>query len=419
MKSLFVVILLILSSSVYSEEFRSGNFKFKKDLKLNSPISNLNEQWGQVELDEEVYRDSYYNDLRLIYKGESLPYKRSPKYERIGQKGSVKPKVIFEKDEEKRKIYLLEIPFIPTNRIMESIGINSDLNYEAQVQIYFGNEVDNWIESQSSFLYKYNAKDFSSYQQLNLKTKYYRYIRLELDSNVNLDFVTLNYGTEEKRSELEFSLDVPTANKDGDLKAMVYYFPNEKSYPFRSVELQFEEENYKRRYEISFLSNQKDYIYLTSGILHKDINKKINQNSIYVNETQTRPWKLTIFNEDNPPITLKEAKIKHPKEVLEFSTTDMDPKSIETNLSLYYGYKYSSSVQFDLTSFSQNDNQKYNIFLLKEQEDNPDFSYSILHPPFSIWVIRFVFLVGVAGVGFLSFRVFRRWNQVLIQKISS
>jgi hypothetical protein len=413
MKSLFAVILLLSSFSVYSEDFRSGNFKFQKKLKINTSNSNQNSQWGQVELDEEVYRDSFYNDIRLIYKGESVPYKRSAKYERFGQKGSVKPKVIFEKNEDKKHIYLLEIPAIPGNRIMESLAIYADSNYEAQVQILLGSEIDQWSERKSSFLFKYDAKDFSSNQNLNLQTKYYRYVRLELDSNVNLDFVSLNYGMEEKRSELEFSLDVPTGNKDGDLKAMVYYFPNEKSHPFRSIEVRFEEENYKRRYEISFLSNQKDYIYLSSGIFHKDLKKNINQNTIYLNDTQTRPWKLTIYNEDNPPITLKEVKMIHPKEVLEFSIIDMDLKNDESELLLYYGYKYSSAVHFDLTSFSQNENQKYTSFVLKEQEENPDFSFSILHPPFSIWVIRFVFLVGVAVVGYLSFRVFRRWNQLI------
>lgn len=408
MKFSMLFVLLSISSALTAESFNKENFNYIKELNPTSISSSA--RWGSFDLDQEIYRSSFYNDLILTVNGTQIPYSRNIKTDLLGSTGSVAPIVLFSKKQDQKMIYVLEIPKIPGNTQMGNLVISSYMPFESDIRYYLGNEIDKWEIERNSFLYNYKSKDLLINSSLVLSTKYYRYLRIETSSIEELSFTRLEYEKIGKTAEIQFDTEIPSPKNDTDLNASVYYFENPSSHPFRKIELDFNEPSYNRTYEVYKLADDKEYEMTSSGRLIKNQDNISSQNAININNTISSAWKLIVYYDDNPPLTLTKATLFHPQEEILFPLNDINIGNKDEKILLYYGYKYAKHPKYDLTDYPDTAlNTPILKFNVSEETINPDKTWSVFYPPVSIWIIRFLFILGIAFVGYYSYLVLQKW----------
>ncbi|WCL49836.1 hypothetical protein [Leptospira sp. GIMC2001] len=413
MKSLYQFIFLIYLVSAIGIEaspVRTENYSFFKELKQIA--TSQNSEWGVVDLDEEVYKSSYYDDIRLIQNGKQLPYLRQTKKVPTGQTGIVKPKIIFQKKTSREQIFVFEIPNIPSNSRLHEIIVESSQNYDGQVIYYLGDAIDKWTVKRSSFLYKYYDSDDSDSGKISLNVDHFKYLRIEIGNTIPLTFPFIKYEPKSQISQIVNSLDIPNKKINSDTNSSIYFFDNPEHKPFQSIELEFAEKSFNRKYEIFFLNDSKEYISIRQGNLfssNQDKRDLLSNNLIQLNSTVFSSWKLEIFDEDNESLNLTKISVSHPIEEILFKLPA--EQELQTKIQLYYGYKYATNPNYDTYDFPRNNMNDVQIskFLLETESPNPEKSFSIFEPPVSIWITRLIFLLGSIMIGFLGYRVLGQW----------
>jgi hypothetical protein len=393
-----------------AETFRKENYQYQKTVSPKSSAKGLN--WGAFDLDPEVYKNSKYSDLRLVYGDKSIPYQRMIKKRQDGRSGKWKPQVLFNKQTPNGRNLVYEVPQAQSDLNFTQFQFSIPRDYEANVKIYLGNTLDDWDEQRSDSLYSYNS-DTEGLDTLDIRSKSYRFIRIEADETDEISLQGIFYEPKWKGAEFSASPEVPSPNWDPDQEAQVYYFPNESGTPFRDIELKFQNDDYSRDYRLYVMNENKEYAEVRSGTLTRDSKTKSTWSTIPLYETYDTAWKLVIFQADNPELKLEEVKISHPlEEVIFMIPEDFNTSSEAKSLTLFYGYKYAKYPSFDLTGYpNQVDPVKFLSFQLSAEEINPDKRLSLFEPPISIWFIRVIFLLGLLLSGFYGWKVLQVWGE--------
>jgi hypothetical protein len=211
-------------------------------------------------------------------------------------------------------------------------------------------------------------------------------------------------------SHIEYNETVPEDLENGDLKASQYYFENETAKPFQIIRLEFKELDYNREYTVYKMNEEKEYISHSTGTLQRSKNSQFAYSEIYLNDTVSSSWKLVIFNKDSESIKLTSIKLYQPKEeCIVKLPEDWDGKE---SLQVYYGNQYASLPDYDTSSFNDTLYEKYTNLSLSEQMANPEKAWSVFEPPISIWLTRFIFILGLLITVFYGFKILERWSRL-------
>ncbi|PJE03767.1 MAG: hypothetical protein CK427_04645 [Leptospira sp.] len=404
----YLLVFALFTLPIFSSPRWIQNYSYVKELKPST--TKTNQEFGKFDLDEDIYKTFYDYDLRVSYKGKQLPYIRRIKQIANGKVGKVSPKIIYSKESEYSMNYVLELPIIPGNSRLESIDIKAVDFFETSAKVYLGNEIDDWKVTKDAFIFKYNNDTYSESLNLKLDTDYYKYIRIETDYKDKITFASVQYGPKDMISHIEYNETVPEALENGDLKASQYYFDNETAKPFQIIRLEFKELDYNREYTIYKMNEEKEYISHSTGTLQRSKNSQFAYSEIYLNDTVSSSWKLVIFNKDSESLKLTSIKLYQPKEeCIVKLPEDWDGKE---SFQVYYGNQYASLPGYDTSSFNDTLYEKYTNLSLSEQIANPEKAWSVFEPPVSIWLTRFIFILGLLITVFYGFKILERWSRL-------
>jgi len=393
---------------LYADDFDKSAFKYRKEL---IPQEKSGKSWGVSNLDEEVYRNSHYNDLRIYQADTMIPYRRENKLEVYGKSGFVIPKILFRAVNQ--NTYVLEVPRIPENHSLDSLEVKSPHSFETNMKIELGNEPDKMQVQKNEFFFQYDNMQSEERKKIVLQTPYYKFIRITTDSNTSLEFLRLYYIPVSQIPDLQFEFSIPKSVLNSDLRSLVYYFPNEKNLPFTKIGLNFAEQDFQRAYQLSAFIN-KEYQLKSQGSLESRSGKSREkyQVTILLPDSIRTAWKLEIFHGDNKPLELTEAIGFHPQERLLFPLQTEQSHAESSPIYLYYGNKYARQLDFDLSGFPyEKIEESCILFNPGKETENPDFAYSVFRPPVSLWILRGLFLIGLGFVGFSSYRILRRFSE--------
>ncbi|MDF3819418.1 hypothetical protein P3G55_05885 [Leptospira sp. 96542] len=390
MKFTYTMTIILLSNfsfgiGLYARPIKKENYLYQKKIVVANPKER---GVAKLRLDEETYKNSYYGDLRIAKNGEIVPFVRTISKEVSKNTEKIKPKQIFAKKGKKKDTYVLELPELKEDFVYTHLSITNPYNYENNINIYLGDEPDNWSESKSAFLYRYELLESDD---IALGDTTHRFIRIEASAGAELKF---NSVTKKKKSknlywEKTFEVQNPILTED----SCQYFITNQAGSPFQKLKLKFEEPKWERMITIRSHTNGKEWKEVHSGLIvsNTNVSKEIELN---LSETVSDDFEITIYDGENETIHLQSIQSLQPKEDIFFY---LNPDTNEDEYILYYGYPYAKYPSFDPYSIpSQTEMDEKTIQTeLGAESKNADFGYSILYPPISGFVATGLFYLGL------------------------
>lgn len=401
-----ILFFISITSQVSSRPLAVQNFKYKKDLKISGNISPN----GVVKLmlDEDIYKHSFYGDLRIAYNGEIVPYHIQNAEEIAKNTEKVKPELLFTKKDD-LEIYVLELPKLPEGMNYTKLSVSSAYDYETSITLKLGDNPDQFSDSKSVFLYKYGNQ---SSGEIDLSGTKHRFLRLEAEPGSDLKFPNATRAKQNKNLYWEKSHSVASpVLAENHCK---FLFPNESQSAFQILKLEFEETNWERRITVRGKINKKEWDTVFEGTVNHNKEEGV-FTEIPLSRTINSEFEIEVYDGENETLHLKNAITVQPLEEIYFFANNDGNKE---GYSLYYGNPYQWPINFDPYSYPSGDEIKNNepklANLLKESE-NPDFSFSILYPPVSGYIASGFFYLGIAALLYLLFSIIRSKRSVLLE----
>ncbi len=403
--SLIFVILFSLTSSLFAGPFQPSGFKYKKDIK--STYSAEDSKVGRILLDEEVFKGSFYGDIRLVQGDSYIPYFRRTVVDRNSSKlEKIKTKLLYKKDEDYQTIFVLELPKLPPGMVYTRLEAESDASYEAQLEISSGSTPNHWVYNTSSSVFRYGEEN-NAQVELNLTRN--RFLRVEGPNNLSYKFPYAYARKLETASVWTSNTDIPTPEAEDN--SFVYLFPNETQSPFSILNLKFKENKWEREIKITAFENHEWKPAFNGMISHSPEDGEFT--TIPLNFLVSGKYKVEIINGDNLPIRLSQAVQSQTQEEILFYI----PEDKENKIELYFGNRYSKYPDFDQNFVPGNEDIQAGTvsFTLEGQMDNPEFRWSLTEPPTSGYIANGLFYLGlafIAGIGWIFYKKINKESTV-------
>ncbi|MCB1306664.1 MAG: hypothetical protein KDK30_00725, partial [Leptospiraceae bacterium] len=397
-----------------------GAYHYYNDIQIPDTYAFRRATYARLPLSSDYHKYAGARDIRIVAGADIvLPHfiRRVPAAQISG--GSEQPDVIFSRQERGKRVYVLRLPEPPEGKFYDMLEVSSDRDFEATVQVSTGSEADA-LRSQGYYsIYRYDQggdenRLISFYRGDRDLTN--RYIRLESDSDAPLYFRAAYISGEYDRAEfkIDFDVDALDSYDDGDRDAMVYYLKNERRHNLKRLELVFADKRFNRRVEIEVYDEEdKYYRFLMSGRVVSEGEADTTQ-ILELPSAQPRELKIIIEHGDDEPLELKSMAGYVPAEevVIDLSRIDFILEAGEkpNQFRMYYGNDYAEWPDYDLDVTYDSAQPHITVRSLEHQE-NPEFAYSIVEPPLSIWIIRALFLIGLAALSIPGVRIFTRFAQ--------
>lgn len=401
-----ILLFFTITTQATSRPLAVQNFKYKKELKLTGNLSPN----GVVKLmlDEDIYRHSFYGDLRLTYNGEIIPYFIQNAEEISKNTEKVKPELLFSKKDD-LEIYVLELPKLPEGLNYTKLSVSSAYDYETSITLKLGDNPDQFVESKTVFLYKYGSQTSG---EIDLGYTKHRFVRLEAEPGSDLKFPSAFRAKQTKNLYYEKTHTVadPVLAEDH----CQFLFPNESKSAFQILKLQFAEENWERMVTVRGKINKKEWETVFDGtVTHKKSEGVYTE--IPLSKTITSEFEIQIYDGENETLHLTNVISVQPLEEIYFFANAEGSKE---GYALYYGNPYQWPASFDPFSYPSSEATKTNevkLGTLLMESENPDFSFSILYPPISGYLATGFFYLGVLALLFLLFSILKSKRAVLTE----
>ncbi|TGK87093.1 hypothetical protein EHQ24_05730 [Leptospira noumeaensis] len=404
-----ILFISVMASEIMSRPLAVENFKYKKDLKITGTLSP--QGVVKLTLDEEVYKHSFYGDLRVTHNGEIVPYHIQNAEEISKNIEKVKPELLFSKKNE-LEIYVLELPKLPEGMNYTKLSVTNSYDYETSVTLKLGDNPDNFSESKSVFLYKYGNQALN---EIDLGGTKHRFVRLEAEPGSDLKFPSAFRAKQNKNLYWEKSHTV--SNPELAENLCKFSFPNESQSAFQILKLEFEEGNWERQVTVRGKIDKKEWDTVFEGTISHNKADGIYA-EIPLSKTISREFEIQIYDGENQTLHLTNVITVQPLEEIYFFA---NPDGTKDGYALYYGNPYQWLPSFDPYTYPTGDEIKNNdaktATLLSEVE-NPDFSFSLLYPPMSGYLATGFFYLGVATLLFLLFSILKTKRSVLTESES-
>ncbi|MCB1192209.1 MAG: DUF2339 domain-containing protein [Leptospiraceae bacterium] len=407
---------LVATEEAWAVPFKNKGFKFYKNVEINkAQLKNKGEKFGKIILDEDIMRFSGNNDRRLVYNGHLVPFFTREVITEKGESGEVSPTVIYETSTDYSKTYVLKFPSLPSDSEYTKLKVASSKNYDINVSLSLGDKPDEWKYFEDYHLYNYGGDAANNKDEIEFKNGNFLYARLQFDSKINsLSFPRATYSPKKLIKEYKVELDKTefVESFDADIDATLYYYENSLHKPIKKLVLVFEDSWYDRNLEVYQKNSNKDeFQYLKNQRLYKTSKDKPKQ-VINLDYSIYGKIKVRIMNGDNEPLKLKSFDAFTPQEEIIFDIPTQYQEAKQGEFQLYYGniYAYFPKFDFQESRLTGRDVSWIEGSLGKHAE-NPNFGYSIVEPPLSIWIIRAIYMLGILAFVYPSYRVFKRYSE--------
>ncbi len=395
-----MITLILFSFPIFAAPLSPKNYKFMKELKYSNSSNQDSSEPGIVSLilDEEVYKNSYYGDLRILADDKPIPYIR--KDVKIKNRGEEKFEIkqIFKKRENESTIFVLELPKLPKDHIYTYLEVDPNRSYEEELQVSTGSKPDSLNYATTTTLYSYGEEQNN---KIIIGPTKHRFVRIVAPKASELSFT---YVTREKiQSNAFWSTEVTEFTQETSDNTSTYSIPNPTRSPFSILKLKFKEGKFERDIKIEEFKNEKNWETVFEGMV--DANADENSDVyLSLNQMISSTYRITINNGDNPPIHLEKITQTQIKEELVF----LAPTEQFSSIKLYYGNRYAREPQFD-SYFLPNETDSPNLSIsMENQTPNPDFGYSIIEPPVSGYIANGIFYLGFVALLGISFSFYKK-----------
>lgn len=402
----YFIMICAVPAALLSAPFKEGNFRLMKELRTSAEDSA---EFMKIRLDEEILRNSYYSDIRVVHEGISLPYVRRSIQELKGRRGSIVPRIIHAKNDpkENRSVYILRADDLPEGSYIRAVRLRSDSDFETTLSVSAG---ENTKSLQSILEYhpvSFFAAETANYPEIPLHTSE-KTLRIELNSSRNFFFPEILYDRQSTDSVKKIAVDKKDleSEENSDTNSTVIRYQNREKKVFSGIYLEFEENDFSRDIAVFGMNEKKEYESVYSGRISSDRKKK--EIFLILNSAQHSALKIEIRNQDSLPLHLKKLELERPEEEIVLRITGLkNPGSIR----MYYGNPYIEPIKTDLYLSIPEVSSEQSKFLtadLQKESENPKFSYSVLEPPVSSWIIRILFFLGLSIFAVPAYRIFRK-----------
>lgn len=391
-----------IPAPVNARPLKISTFHYYRTVQLSPTTGTA--AYGRILLDETIALHASGNDLRVALNGETVPHFTRVREVNAFSKGSAT--IIHQQRTATSVIYVLQVNAPPQGMVPIELEIMGDSHFETAARLQSGSRPGEWHEAGHASVYRYDGQP----ARLRLPDAG-PYYRIEFEEKRDYTFPAVRYAP--ARTEAEFRI-VPGSDwrqdADRDEQATVFYFKNPSHRRLSRLSLQFQEERYRRTLTVSrFDRSSKSYVTYFSALLFRRGGNPIQ--SIEFPGSTSDPLKIVIADGDDAPLHLQEALFFGPMEELVFLIPPReDETTVSENLRLYYGNPYAASPQFDLQQSFEPSLRLADAALGPEQA-NEAFAYSVVEPPVSTWVIRILFLAGLAALAYPAWRILSRYAE--------
>ena len=402
-----------------AETFRASNWHYYKVLAPPVPFGGdqgTPPVYGSFYLDDQMIRDGNAQDYRIVWKGEALPHLTRMSLDDPKLSGSTVPEVIFRQTDGRSYTCVLKLPDPPAGAKYTGIEVGAENQFEASALVETGKRAGEWESSGNYALFSYQG---SRGNLIKLDPGDRRFVRIRINAPRIFSFPKANYSSAKKQAYyvIRVPLKSIVKDRDGDLQGSVYYYENSGRRKISRMVMAFEDRRYDRLMEVSAVAQDaKAYGRVMTARLLRNSGDPAEQ-VIDMNFPVTGSLKLVIIDKDDRPLTLSSLTLYVPREELVFQL----PQSGEMkgaaagDLRLYYGNRYCSLPSYDLPGTFD---PKLGMvsFAPGPQKKNEAFAYSAMEPPVSTWIIRIVFLLGLAGLAYPSWRILKNYTSGEMKK---
>lgn len=388
---------LLFAISLSASPFKPSTYKYLKTIETKSEPGIYS-----LKIDEDVFINSNYADLRIVNSENQLvPYIRRS-IEKQRSENSLSFKQIYKKRTENSLVLVVFVEEIPKDQKITSLQINGGDTFESSVSIQTSNNSQDWGSSFSASVSNYDSSKESAI--LNIPNSRSSYYRLEFFSTADFSVKKVLSRENETQEKLIFSVpEFETEKTEWDNG--ILYKPKLENIAFNRVYLKFKEPSFRRRIEINaFDPITKKFKILVDSFVSKEENDE-DVLTIGLPEVASKKWKFTIYNDDNKPLELESIQVGLTSEEILF-----EKKEGET-LKLYYGNAFANLPLFDelfLDSIRKVESREALKAKLLQQQENPEFGYSLFEPPLSGKILTGMFYASLAIIFLLCWRLYRK-----------
>ncbi len=399
--------LFLSLQSLHAESFRAGNFKKVASLtpQNGSVLGDAKTSYGQFLLTDELVAAGTQS-LRIAYKNRALPYLvRAARDDERGGQG--RPEVVYEEGLRDGRIYVLKMPPLPEGRVWTNLEADSSQLYESGLQIEAGEKPGNLNVIGHRTVFHYADQ---SEKLIRIDAGRAAYLRITLDKNIPLNFPAAHYSIARQR---ESSFEIPVQSwkqsTDSDRSATVLEFPNSERRKIQRFKLQFSEPRFRRTVEVYTYSRVAHEFQLntTAGLMKRKDDAP--EQVIDLAGPALDAVKIVILNEDDAPLHLTSSFASAPLDQIVFKLPDPEEvTSADDTVQIFAGNDYVGPPAYDIDDTLDKQIRPAE-FTAGTPADNAAFSYSIVEPPLSVWIIRALFYLGLIGLVFPCVKIFRSY----------
>ncbi len=401
------------STAAAAGPFRASSWHYYKDIAAPGPGQDEKAPlpaYGRFFLDDEMIRHGSDSDYRVIWNGRPLPHMTRMAIDDPKLSGSMVPEIIFRQADQKSMTYVLKLPDPPAGAEYNALEVNADSRYEASALVETGKKAGEWESSGNYALFSYGG---TRGNMIRFSAGGRRFLRIRINSLQNFSFPRAYFSAVKKQSYYVIPVPVKslTKDRDNDLQGSVYYYENSGRKKISRLVLAFNDTRYNRAMEIYAIgAGQKTYSHVMTARLALSAGDPRTQ-VIDLNRADSGSLKLVIIDRDDKPLTLASFTVYVPREELIFELPPRDEwkNGAGGTLRLYYGNEYCLPPAFDIPS-TFDKNLGTLAFKPGPQKINGAFAYSVLEPPVSTWIIRIVFLLGLAGLAYPAWRILKHYT---------
>ncbi len=407
MKSICLFLSVVFSFPVLAAPFNIKNYKFQKDVKLNSTSNTEDSQKiARILLDEELYKNSFYGDLRLTANELPVPYRRNPVKVKNQTEETVEVTKVINKREDNQRTVVLELPKLQKDYVYTSITAIQEGYDEASIQVSTGTTPDQMSSQMEVFLYSYSDKPNNT---IKIGPTKHRFVRIVMSSTSQIKFES---ATKEKiQTNAYFSKEAEKIEEERIEDKMIYSISNPNRTPITDLKLNFKDSKFERELKVEHFKNGKKWeVVFDSRVSFGDADDP----NVYLplNEMISNDYRITITNGENPPLTLTKVTELQTKEELVFFLPEN-----ASEIKLYYGNRYARDPDFDPFLIPETNLEPNTTASLSEGIENPDFSFSIVEPPVSGYIANAIFYLGIIVLLGIGFSFFQKMKKPIPEKV--
>jgi hypothetical protein len=411
--SLILIHTGIGPNSAAAETFRPSNWRYYKNITGSGapPAEGATlPAYGRFFLDNDMIRYGSGIDFRVTWNGRPLPHMTRVAVDDPKLSGSSTPEIIFHQADRNGGTYVLKLPDPPAGSEYSGLEVSADSRFEVSALVETGRQAGEWEPSGNYSLFSYQGTQ-GNIIKFNAGNR--RFIRIRISSRQNFYFPKAYYTAVKKH--MYYTIKVPLKSilkdMDSDRQGTVYYYENSGRKKISRLVLAFEEQRYNRAIEIYAVSPpMKVYDLIMNARLSRNSGDPGSQ-VIDMSRPVTGSLKMIIVDKDDKPLTLSSITAYVPREELLFELPPREEWKAGTagRLRLYYGNPYSLPPVYDMANTFD---QKLGMieFTPSAQTKNEAFAYSIMEPPVSTWVIRIVFLLGLAALSYPAWLILKNYK---------